>query len=143
MKKQIILAYLIFLSLGMAFAQTSTPASVNNNSVTKAPVTYTCSMHPEINSDKPGQCPVCNMELVQKTTAQYTCSMHPDIISTVPGKCPKCGMALELKTTAAYSCPMHPDVTSMEPGKCPKCGMKLQKGKSKSNKHSGHSGCGM
>jgi uncharacterized paraquat-inducible protein A len=142
MKKQIIFAYLFFLSLGIAFAQTNTPASGNNNAATKVQVTYTCSMHPEIKSDKPGLCPVCNMELVVKATPQYTCSMHPEIVSSTPGKCPKCGMALELKS-APYSCPMHPEVTSMTPGECPKCGMKLQKGKSKSHNHSGHSGCSM
>lgn len=27
-------------------------------------VTYTCSMHPQIVSDKPGKCPICGMELV-------------------------------------------------------------------------------
>ncbi|MEO6229875.1 MAG: heavy metal-binding domain-containing protein [Ferruginibacter sp.] len=28
--------------------------------------TYTCSMHPEVKSDKPGKCPKCGMELVKK-----------------------------------------------------------------------------
>ncbi len=139
MKKQIILAYLVFLSLSIAFAQTTTPTSGNNNGATKAPVKYTCSMHPEIKSDKPGQCPVCNMELVVKATPQYTCAMHPEVVSSAPGKCPKCGMALELKS-APYSCPMHPEVTSMTPGDCSKCGMKLQKSKSKSQNHPEHSG---
>lgn len=142
MKKQIILAYLVFLSFGFAFAQTNNPASGNSNVTAKTPVTYTCSMHPEIKSDKPGKCPVCNMDLVVKATPQYTCSMHPEVVSSTPGKCPKCGMALELKS-APYSCPMHPEVTSMTPGDCPKCGMKLQKGEAKSHKHSGHNGCGM
>jgi len=27
---------------------------------------YTCSMHPEVTSDKPGKCPKCGMELVKK-----------------------------------------------------------------------------
>lgn len=142
MKKQIILTYLIFLTLGFTFAQTNNPSSGNSIISSKTPVTYTCSMHPEIKSDKPGQCPVCNMELIVKATPQYTCSMHPEIVSSTPGKCPKCGMALELKS-APYSCPMHPEVTSMTSGDCPKCGMKLQKGETKSRKHSGHNGCGM
>lgn len=29
-------------------------------------VIYTCSMHPEIVSDKPGKCPKCHMDLVKK-----------------------------------------------------------------------------
>ena len=28
--------------------------------------TYTCPMHAEINSDKPGKCPKCGMTLVKK-----------------------------------------------------------------------------
>lgn len=27
---------------------------------------YTCPMHPEVNSDKPGKCPKCGMALVEK-----------------------------------------------------------------------------
>lgn len=27
---------------------------------------YTCSMHPEIISDKPGKCPKCSMDLIEK-----------------------------------------------------------------------------
>nr|WP_235891389.1 heavy metal-binding domain-containing protein [Flavobacterium gawalongense] len=28
--------------------------------------TYTCPMHPEVTSDKPGKCPKCGMNLVEK-----------------------------------------------------------------------------
>ena len=31
--------------------------------------TYTCPMHPEVVSDKPGRCPKCGMNLVPKTDA--------------------------------------------------------------------------
>ncbi|MDO9184397.1 MAG: heavy metal-binding domain-containing protein [Bacteroidia bacterium] len=30
--------------------------------------TYTCPMHPEVTSDKPGKCPKCGMDLVEKKT---------------------------------------------------------------------------
>ena len=68
---------------------------------TKMPVTktttvhqpkYTCSMHPEIISNKPGKCPKCGMDLTKLKT--YNCSMHPEVVSNKPGKCPKCGMDL-------------------------------------------------
>jgi transcription initiation factor IIE alpha subunit len=63
---------------------------------------YTCSMHPEVRSDKPGKCPKCGMDLViakkekSKPMAMkmYSCSMHPEVTSDKPGKCPKCGMDL-------------------------------------------------
>ena len=34
----------------------------------KAGIIYTCPMHPEIVRSKPGQCPICNMKLVEKVT---------------------------------------------------------------------------
>ncbi len=76
-------------------------------------------MHPQIREDKPGNCPICGMNLVQekstvdKTSQQrvvnaispdlsvgdamqkYTCPMHPHIMQDSPGKCPLCGMTLE------------------------------------------------
>lgn len=27
---------------------------------------YTCPMHPDVKSDKPGSCPICGMDLVKK-----------------------------------------------------------------------------
>ena len=59
---------------------------------------YTCPMHPEVTSSKPGKCPKCGMALVEKKT--YTCTMHPEVVSDKPGKCPKCGMALVEKKTS-------------------------------------------
>src|SRR3546814_772138 len=48
--------------------------------------------------DKPGNCPVCGLDLVQqpalKTATKYTCPMHPEIIRDGPGSCPICGMDL-------------------------------------------------
>lgn len=65
---------------------------------------YTCPMHPEVFSEKPGACPKCGMALERRdvevrasTATVYTCPMHPEIIRDAPGNCPKCGMALELK----------------------------------------------
>jgi Cu(I)/Ag(I) efflux system membrane fusion protein len=100
---------------------------------------YVCPMHPEVTSDKPGECPKCGMDLVKATKADkvspettYVCPMHPEVTSEKPGECPKCGMDLvkatkEIKTAAdtTYVCPMHPDVTSNKPGECSKCGMDL------------------
>ena len=34
------------------------------------PVIYTCRMHPQIESDKPGKCPICGMTLVKKKGAE-------------------------------------------------------------------------
>lgn len=32
-------------------------------------MTYTCPMHPEVISDKPGKCPQCGMDLIEKKVA--------------------------------------------------------------------------
>ncbi len=65
------------------------------------PGTYYCPMHCEGDKtyDKPGDCPVCGMDLVKEaktslSPTQYTCPMHPEVISDDPGACPKCGMDL-------------------------------------------------
>ena len=34
--------------------------------------TYTCSMHSEVKSDKPGKCPKCGMELLEKKGSTYS-----------------------------------------------------------------------
>lgn len=51
--------------------------------------------------DKPGDCPVCGMDLVEEVSlsslsnsTQYTCPMHPEVVQDEPGSCPKCGMDL-------------------------------------------------
>ena len=63
--------------------------------------TFYCPMHCEGDKTyiKPGDCPVCGMDLVEEmslkaTTTQYTCPMHPEIIRDEPGDCPICGMDL-------------------------------------------------
>jgi Cu+-exporting ATPase len=62
---------------------------------------YYCPMHCEGEKvyDKPGDCPVCGMDLVKEAAvvsskAMYTCPMHPEVIQEGPGSCPICGMDL-------------------------------------------------
>jgi P-type Cu+ transporter len=78
---------------------------------------YTCPMHPEVLSPKPGACPKCGMALepTQPTAApehiEYTCPMHPQIVRDGPGTCPICGMALEPRTVTATAA--NPELISM------------------------------
>ncbi|QIH38565.1 copper-translocating P-type ATPase [Flavobacterium sp. Sr18] len=62
---------------------------------------YYCPMHCEGEKvyDKPGDCPVCGMDLIKEAAIanskiMYTCPMHPEVIKEGPGSCPICGMDL-------------------------------------------------
>jgi len=63
---------------------------------------FYCPMHCEGEKtyDKPGDCPVCGMDLVEEqnlsTTSKekWTCPMHPEIVKDEAGSCPICGMDL-------------------------------------------------
>lgn len=78
-----------------------------SKSAAKGSGIYYCPMHCEGDKtyDKPGNCPVCGMDLVEQPSARsrsvYTCPMHPEIISDEPGSCPICGMDLIPKETEA------------------------------------------
>jgi hypothetical protein len=72
MKKVMLMAVAILFSVATVFAAHS--AAVLDITQTKkvkpAKVQYTCSMHPEVLSSKPGKCPKCGMTLVKKETAK-------------------------------------------------------------------------
>jgi Cu2+-exporting ATPase len=82
-------------------------------SVGKGTGTFYCPMHCEGDKtyDKPGDCPVCGMDLVEEqnlsatTSEQWTCPMHPEIVTDQAGACPICGMDLV---------PMQPDLSAEE-----------------------------
>ncbi len=57
------------VALNSAAAKDSVPMK-------KAAVVYTCKMHPEIISDKPGKCPKCGMELVKKEAPARDSTKH-------------------------------------------------------------------
>ena len=73
--------------------ETTMPSNAKGN--------YYCPMHCEGDKvyDKPGDCPVCGMDLVKApelvaSKSLYTCPMHPEVIQEGPGSCPICGMDL-------------------------------------------------
>lgn len=72
MKKDILIAVVLFF-FSAAFTACNNDKSIDNTQkeiLTKDEM-YTCTMHNEVMSDKPGKCPKCGMALVkQKMTAE-------------------------------------------------------------------------
>ncbi len=70
--------------------------------------TYYCPMHPQVTSDRKGDCQICGMHLVvaaqqasgtdgaskDKKAQVYVCPMHPQVQSRGPSDCSICGMHL-------------------------------------------------
>ena len=64
--------------------------------------TFYCPMHCEGDKtyDKPGDCPVCGMDLVEEvnlsktSSSEWTCPMHPEVVKDEESSCPICGMDL-------------------------------------------------
>jgi len=105
-------------------------------------IIYTCVMHPEIHSSKPGNCPKCGMKLVKEKSKSASKTKKETEPPAQKDKAAKednmQGMKMqnakkEQAKPAAYTCVMHPEIHSSKPGNCPKCGMKLVKEKSKAN----------
>ena len=115
-----ILLSLAFLSVCCLLAcNQRNQASQDHNHDLQTPTKsyYTCSMHPQVKEDKPGKCPLCNMnltkvEIVDEVKNQTSQDHNHD---------------LQTPTKSYYTCPMHPQVKEDKPGKCPLCNMNLTK----------------
>jgi transcription initiation factor IIE alpha subunit len=137
MKQILVLAIGFLIASSSTFAQTK----AGKTDTTKHTTYYTCSMHPDVVSNKPGKCPKCGMALILSNkeqmkaavTKSYRCPVHADVFSHDPGKCPQCGRKLQLsakeqmkaEVAKVYTCPMHPEVALNKDGVCPKCGKAL------------------
>jgi hypothetical protein len=51
---------------GMQTEKETTKMTGTKNGKKEGIKTYTCSMHPEVIADKPGNCPKCGMTLIEK-----------------------------------------------------------------------------
>jgi hypothetical protein len=71
-----LLATAMFCAVFLFSAGTSTvqaqskPKTTTTKKAKVAKVEYTCTMHPEVISNKPGKCPKCGMTLVKKTATK-------------------------------------------------------------------------
>ncbi len=93
---------------------------------------FLCPMHPQIVTDRKGECPICGMDLVPAGEAKpapaagadgYTCPMHPAFVTAdARTRCPECGMTLVPRPAppggghaAAPAAPAGPPVPGLVP----------------------------
>lgn len=71
----LLLGWLIFGGDGTSHQNTE---KMEDHSAHKQPEIWTCSMHPQIQQDKPGQCPICGMDLIPLNNSMDSESSLPD-----------------------------------------------------------------
>ena len=76
--------------------------------------TYYCPMHPTYTSDRPGNCPICNMKLVK--AQEETSSAHPQTFTSI------CYLHNCAKLHDGKPCPMTVVAKPGEKVTCPICG---------------------
>jgi len=78
---------------------------------------FTCSMHPQIKQDEPGNCPICGMELVPVDVEQP----EADAVVDHTGHA-----SMTEPEVLGYACAINCVPPLEEPGDCPICGMEMQ-----------------
>jgi len=76
--------------------------------------------------NQPGQCPVCNMNLVPLVgNNKQDKHIHIAIKPVNATGTPPLKEQSFVKSNTVYTCPMHPEIKRDKPGSCPICGMDL------------------
>ena len=111
-KKSFIFVLIVLTAIGGALVVSM---NKSNSTINKAQVVYHCPMHPTYTSNKPGDCPICNMKLVKNESADSSvskgnpqkakdiCYMHNCPMMKKGQKCP---MMVVAKTGEAITCPV-------------------------------------
>lgn len=124
MKTKILIAVIAIglFTTSPVLAQEKEQAKMENEQMEKA--TYTCPMHAEVKSDKPGEGPECGMALVEKKMNKMMMKHDSTKMNMKHNKMDHKKMD-HSKMAKTYVCPMHSEVTGDNAGECSKCGMAL------------------
>jgi RND family efflux transporter MFP subunit len=125
------LVTVILLSVAIAVGITITGCSKSETTAGQSgKQKYHCPMHPTYVSDRPGDCPICNMKLVPIKDDKQA--------SKKPVAAKEDGKIAQVKPGQFY-CPMGAEHIQDAPGDCPICGMKLvEKKEAPAQSHEGH-----
>ncbi len=105
------------VSSGSSRQTSSSSSSQNEVDSNGDGIIYTCSMHPQIKQNEPGDCPICGMELVPVDVGD---SLAEQDISQ------SAGIEEGEDQLLGYACAMNCVPPLEEPGDCPICGMEMQ-----------------
>ncbi len=82
--KRLLFTVAIFLSAAVMFTACSGDGSNAKTEQLAKDETYTCTMHNEVMSDKPGKCPKCEMNLVKQKMTDEQMKMMKEGTHTKP-----------------------------------------------------------
>ena len=82
--KKLLFITAIFLSAVLVFTACSGNGSNAKTEQLAKDETYTCTMHNEVMSDKPGKCPKCGMKLVKQKMTEAQMKMMKEDTYTKP-----------------------------------------------------------
>lgn len=126
---------LVGVALAALFSVYTYAAPLLSDTTNEAPkgARYICPMHPQIISDRPGECPICHMDLVLAPETTAPSPSAAPVSASAPASAPSSSSSsasapppsASPAATLGYTCPMHADVRADAPGRCPFCGMDL------------------
>jgi hypothetical protein len=137
---KLIVALTVLGLLGLSaisYSQEGEPKEKGKNETTQQKEVYTCPMHAEVTSDKPGKCPKCGMNLVSRDEkAEATRDQQASESSTANEKISQARSLLaeakrELTEEGKYSCCIKDpcDRCALDHQSCP-CADEVKAGKS-------------